>query len=223
MAVKKTKRRKKTTGRAARQRSDKEVTAGGAGTANGQDTVPYPTAGENPAFQQWLDDELQGSQADSGQAETGKRPPGRPPGTGKNQRAAKALNEYQAAGLDETIMAAVWKGVFQAAALGLQSDAMLLTDTEALALARPSCVLWGYYMPAAISPTQAAWSQLGMVLFGVIGIRADAIRQGVKRRQAKPPEPAAPGIPAAGDAKPDIPTTKVHFKPAKPTGADGSA
>lgn len=225
MAKKKAaKKRGKATLRPAKAGTDgKEAVASGAGGI--ADTVPHPTAGENPAFGQWVGEELSNADSQPSQPETGKRPPGRPPGTGKNQRAAAALNEFQAAGLDDTILAAVWKGVFQAAALIFESSAMLLSDQEAIALARPSCIIWGCYMPTMITPVQAAWSQLGMVLFGVIGTRADVIRQGWKRRAGKAAaaETATwrPVVTVAGESKPDIPTGNVKFTPAK--GAEGSA
>ncbi|MDD3444192.1 MAG: hypothetical protein PHS60_02175 [Zavarzinia sp.] len=154
------------------------------------------------------------------QGESGKPALGRPPGTGKHQKAAKALNEFQAAGIDETIMASVFKGVFQGAAFALDEKAINLSDAEANAFARPACVLWGYYMPSQVTPVQAAWSQLAMVTVGVFGARSAAISRGwSKRRTAKEaPAEARAGGPAPSPAVPksEIPTPgKVKFTPEK--------
>ncbi len=208
----------------------------GGGLKDGpSETTAYPRVGDNPAFADFVRGEIgagtgpnQGADV-TDQAEAKKPALGRPPGTGKHQKAAKALNEFQAAGIDETIMASVFKGVFQAAAFALDEKAINLSDAEANAFARPACILWGYYMPNQVTPVQAAWSQLAMVTVGVMGARSAAISRGwSKRRTAGKvsgearaggpmPTPAVPQseIPTPGKVKftPDVETIKPDFRP----------
>lgn len=191
---------KRTTAKTRRGRPPAGTTAG-AGAMDANETTPYPSVGDNPEFADLVEKESAREKArvaDQSESPGPGRPVGRPPGTGKHQKAAQALNEYQASGMDEQVIAAVWRGVFEATALLLQSDAMKINDAEATALARPSVVLWGYYMPAKLTPEQAAWSQLGLALFGILGARTDAIRQGVRDRRAtaRPatPRKATPGV-----------------------------
>jgi len=222
-ARKKTTKRKKASTR--QRRPDWIGTAAGTGGTDAAEVTPYPSVGDNPEFAELAANEAKRERtrvAEQGEPPGPGRPVGRPPGTGKHQKAAAALNEYQASGLDEQVIAAVWRGVFEAAALLLRSDALKINDAEATALARPSGVLWGYYMPSKLTPEQAAWSQLGLALFGIIGARAEAIRQGIeKRRAATRPTPtrtpAAGGPARPGAAKPtdgDLPQAEVtNFKP----------
>jgi len=229
MAAKKTtKKSAKNTARVRSTRSgrSKGSSQGGGGKdAASVETTPYPSVGDNPEFSQFVRGELDCEASQSrgdvpDQDESQPKPAlGRPPGTGKHQKAAKALNEFQAAGIDETIMASVFKGAFQALAFTLGEPKINLSGQEAEAFARPACVLWGYYMPEAVSPVQAAWSQLAMVAVGVIGARTDALSRGwKKRRDAKEtpaPKPAA-ATPAPAVVKSEIPTPgKVKFTPAK--------
>jgi hypothetical protein len=140
-----------------------------------------------------------------------------------------------AAGLDATIFASVWRGLFNSASIFLDEKALQLTDGEAIALAKPSAVLWSYYMPSQVTPVQAAWSQLGMVLFGVVGTRTAAIERGWKARQKKaaagkpkeqkpaekvapPPGPAGPDKPAGTVGIPSEKDVEVHWKPKKKSG-----
>ena len=197
----------------------------------GSETTPYPSVGDNPAFADFVRSEIGAGKVDPGalgadvpdESESPKKPgPGRPPGTGKHQKAAKALNEFQAAGIDETIMASVFKGAFQALAFALDEKGLNLSAAEADAFARPACVLWGYYMPTTISPVQAAWSQMAMVAVGVVGARSEALSRGWRkraRRNAQPPAKDAPAVaPAAGpiETAGGIPESgPVKFTPAK--------
>ncbi len=201
------------------------------------ETTPYPSVGDNPAFADFVRGEIGAGAVDPGalgadvpgvsESKGKKAGPGRPPGTGKHQKAAQALNEFQAAGIDETIMAAVFKGGFQALAFFLDEKSLNLTGAEADAFARPACVLWGYYMPTAISPVQAAWSQMAMVALGVVGARSDAISRGLRKRVGRRERPAAKDAPSS--AVPSVPIAAaggipdagpVKFTPAKaPEGA----
>ena len=186
------------------------------------ETTPYPSVGDNPAFADFVRGEIGDGAVDPGALgadvtdrgeSKGKAGPGRPPGTGKHQKAAKALNEFQAAGIDETIMASVFKGAFQAVAFMLDEKTLNLSSAEAEAFARPACVLWGYYMPNTISPVQAAWSQMAMVAVGVIGARSEALSRGIRKRTGRM---GHRGQSAAKDAPSSVPTT-----PASPIEASG--
>lgn len=222
-ARKKTTKRKEAKSRRSRPPAGTET---GAGAKDADTITPYPSVGDNPEFADRIGKEVDRERgiADQGESSGPGRPVGRPPGTGKHQKAAAALNEYQAAGMDEQVMAAVWRGVFEAAALLLQRDGLKIKDAEATALARPSCVLWGYYMPTKVTPEHAAWAQLGMALFGIVGSRVDVIRSGLRDRAgARPAKPDGTGrdIPEAGvsfRAKSDrtgkdIPEAEVTFRP----------
>lgn len=205
-------------------------TGGGIESASFE-TTPYPSVGDNPAFADFVRGEIGPDDVESvalgadvpGEGESKRKPgPGRPPGTGKHQRAARALNEFQAAGIDETIMASVFKGAFQALAFALDEKGLNLSAAEADAFARPACVLWGYYMPNTISPVQAAWSQMAMVALGVFGARSEALSRGWRKRTGlkarsgiSAPAPIAPAIPPIQQSGGIPDAGPVKFTPAK--------
>jgi len=133
-------------------------------SASDRDVTPYPTAGDNPAFAAALKEELEAERQRSGAADEAKRGPGRPPGTGKHQVAARALNEQQISGLDQQIVCDMWKLPFELLAMSQKIEAWKLSDKETVALAKPTMTLLHHYAPGKLDPIQLAWYQLAGTL-----------------------------------------------------------
>jgi len=163
--------------------------------------VPYPRAGDNPAFTEALQDELgAATAAPASDTANAKRGPGRPPGTGKNQRAAKLLNEQQVSGLDESVVVDMWKLPFELIAMSRNLPAWKLSDREAVALAKPSVTLLHHYAPGKVDPIQLAWYQLGGTLatLAVSRMLQDRARLQAKAAATKKADQVGKPKPAAG-------------------------